>query len=33
MPNLKETDLPEIQKALDEFTKAVENLPDDIIKV
>ena len=33
MPNLKETDLPDIQKALDEFADVVANLPDDIMKV
>ena len=30
---LTKQDLPDIQKALEEFTKAVENLPDDIMKV
>ena len=32
-PKLKAQDLPDIQKALDEFAAAVENLPDDIMKV
>ena len=32
-PKLKVEDLPDIQKALDEFAAAVENLPDDIMKV
>lgn len=32
-PKLKVQDLPDIQKALDEFAAAVENLPDDIMKV
>ena len=30
---LTKQDLPDIQKALDEFAAAVENLPDDIMKV
>ena len=32
-PQLKPQDLPDIQKALDEFAKAVENLPYDIMKI
>ena len=32
-PQLKPQDLPDIQKALDEFAKVVENLPYDIMKI